>query len=79
MGPPGSSWRPPHNKTLTGLRVFVTGSDVDEWIPESSSRETARVLENLGATVTLRIYKDRPHVVCDEELAEVRSLLEAFL
>jgi predicted esterase len=79
MGQPGSDWRLPVGKTLTGLRVFLTGSDVDEWIPEASSRETARVLEGLGASVALRIYKGRSHVVCDEELAEVRSLLEASL
>lgn len=79
MGSPGSDWRPAEGKSLEGLRVFLTGSDVDEWIPEASTRETARVLENLGASVTLRIYKGRPHIVCDEELAEVRALLEARL
>ena len=79
MGQPGSDWQAVHKKTLTGLRVFLTGSDVDEWIPEASSRETARVLEDLGASVTLRIYKGRSHVVCAEELGEVRSLLEVSL
>ena len=79
MGLPGSNWQTASGESLRGLRVFLTGSDADEWIPERSSRETARVLQDLGASVTLRIYKNRPHIVCDEEVAEVRALLEAAL
>ena len=79
MGPPGSNWRLPPGKTLEGLRVFLTGSNADEWIPEASTRETARVLEDLGASVTMRIYDGRSHIVCDEELAEVRAMLQSAL
>jgi len=75
MGPPGTAWRTAGDKSLHGVRVFLTGSDADEWIPESNTRESARVLEKLGAEVILRIYKGRPHIVCDEELAEVRAFL----
>jgi phospholipase/carboxylesterase len=74
MGSPGTNPKLPA-PSLKGLRVLLTGSDVDEWIPEQSTRETARVLENLGARVTLRIYPGRTHVVCDEELAEAQALL----
>lgn len=79
MGPPGSNWRLPPGRTLDGVRVFLTGSNVDEWIPVASTQETARVLEELGASVTMRIYEGRSHVVCNEELAEVRALLHAAL
>lgn len=77
MGPAGTDWRPAGGQTLRGLRVFITGSDVDEWIPEDRSRETARVLEDLGANVELRIYPSRPHIVSDLELAEARSFLRS--
>jgi predicted esterase len=79
MGPPGTDWQTTGGKSLQGLRVFLTGSDADDWIPEANSRETARVLGSLGADVTLRIYHGRPHVVCDEELAEVREFLNGAL
>ena len=60
---------------LAGLRVLVTGSDSDEWIPEASTRETARLLSELGAEVRLRVYKGRPHIVSPEELAEARDFI----
>jgi len=78
MGPPGSdwkSWAPP----LAGLRVLLTGSDADDWVPEENTRETARVLTDLGAQVQLRIYHGRPHIVSEEEIAEARTFLDSML
>ena len=65
-------------QVLRGLRVLLTGSDVDEWISEESTRATAHVLTELGADVTLRIYKSRPHIVSPEELEEARRFIRAL-
>jgi predicted esterase len=76
MGPPGTQWRlAPPAATLGGLPVLLTGSDVDEWVPEARVRETASVLTALGAEVRCRIYNGRAHIVGDEELAEAREFL----
>ncbi len=75
MGPAGTDWHPADGKTLRGLRVFLTGSDVDEWIPEERTRQTAQVLADLGAEVEMRVYPSRPHLVSDLELSEARSFL----
>jgi len=75
MGPPGTNWRPAGGKTLGGLRVFLTGSDMDEWIPEERTRQTAKVLRNLGAEVEMHVYPSRPHIVSNLELSEARSFL----
>ena len=75
MGPAGTDWHPADGKTLRGLRVFLTGSDMDEWIPEARTRQTAQVLADLGAEVEMRVYPSRPHLVSDLELAEARSFL----
>jgi len=75
LGPPGTEWRPAQDHTLKGLRVFITGSDLDEWIPEERSREAASVLADLGAEVELRIYPSRGHIVSHLELAEAREFL----
>jgi phospholipase/carboxylesterase len=72
IGPPATPWP---TVDLRGTRVLITGSDVDEWVPESRVRETARVLERLGADVRLRIYTGRPHVVSDDEVAEARAFI----
>ena len=66
-------------RMLAGLRVLLTGSDVDEWIPEESTRETARVLTELGAEVKLHIYSGRPHVVSPAELEEARGFIRALV
>lgn len=74
MGVPGTVRRA--GPSLTGLRVLLTGSDADDWIPEASTRETAETLRRLGAEVTLHVYHGRAHVVGDDELAEARGILE---
>jgi phospholipase/carboxylesterase len=63
---------------LEGLRVFLTGSDADEWIPESRTRLTETVFTALGADVRMRLYKGKPHMVSDDEIEEARVLLEAL-
>jgi phospholipase/carboxylesterase len=76
IGPPGTPWRlAPSATTLGGLPVLLTGSDVDEWVPEARVRETANVLTALGADVRCRIYAGRAHIVSDEEIAEARELI----
>ena len=63
---------------LDGLRVFLTGSDVDEWIPEARTRLTETILSALGADVRMRLYPGRPHIVSKEEIEEARALLESL-
>lgn len=79
MGVPGSDWKTIAPRSLSGLRMLLTGSDVDDWIPEASTHEAANLLRELGADVQLRIYKGRPHIVSDEEIAEARSFLTALI
>ena len=77
IGPPGRPWRlAPPAMTLGGLPALLTGSNIDEWVPEARVRETAKVLKAMGADVRLRIYADRAHVVCDEELVEAREFIK---
>ena len=68
FGPPGTQWRGTPGM-LSGTRVLLTSSDVDDWIPEARVHETARVLEGFGAAVDVRIYPGRPHEVGEAELA----------
>lgn len=77
MGVPGSDWKAIAPRSLAGLRMLLTGSDVDEWIPEESTNEAANLFRDLGADVELRIYKGRPHIVSEEEIEEARNFLKA--
>ncbi|HTR37180.1 MAG TPA: alpha/beta fold hydrolase [Bryobacteraceae bacterium] len=77
MGPPGSDWKA-WAPRLDGLRVLLTGSDADDWVPQESTRETERVLTELGADVHCRIYHGRPHIVSEDEIADGRAFLDAL-
>lgn len=79
MGVPGSDWKSTAPRSLAGLRMLLTGSDVDDWIPEESTYEAARLFRELGADVQLRVYKGRPHIVSEEEIVEARSFLTALI
>ena len=72
IGPEGTRWPTPN---LSGMRVLITGSDIEEWVPEHRVRETASFLGDLGADVRLRIYEGRPHIVSELEIAEARDLI----
>jgi predicted esterase len=58
--------------------VLLTGSDVDEWVPEMRVHETASVLTALGAKVRCRILAGRAHLVSDEEIADARQLIRIW-
>jgi phospholipase/carboxylesterase len=79
MGPPGTEWKTAGGQSLKGVSVFLTGSDADEWVDEARTRETARVLEDLGAEVELHVYSGRPHIVSKEELTSAHEFLAARL
>jgi predicted esterase len=74
IGPPGTIWRAPGQ--LRGVPVLLTGSEVDEWVPAWRTRETEAVLASLGAAVETEVYADREHLVCDDEIARAKALLE---
>ncbi|ELY97923.1 alpha/beta hydrolase [Natrialba asiatica] len=60
---------------LDGTPAFLGCSDVDPHIPEERVHETARVLEELNADVTERIYEGMGHGVNEDELETVAELV----
>lgn len=76
IGPPGTRW--PAAPALRSVPVYLTGSVVDQWVPVARVEETARVLEANGAIVDLRVFDNRAHHVCDEEIAAARQVLASW-
>jgi len=74
FGPAGTLWKGEPGM-LAGTRALITGSDVDEWIPESRVHETANALRGFEAEVDVRIYQGRPHEVTEAELQEAACLI----
>ena len=78
IGPPEMDCPSPQ-QSLKGTRILLTGSDADEWISEKQTRRTARILEESGAEVRLKIYHGRPHIVSTDELEEARTMLRELM
>jgi phospholipase/carboxylesterase len=73
IGPDGTPRNYPGS--LAGTPVFLGCSDVDAHIPATRVRETATILESLGAVVDTRIYGGMGHVIIDDEVNAVRALV----
>ena len=68
-----------YSGSLAGTPVFLGCSDIDPHIPAARVRETATVLERLGADVTMRLYPGLGHTVNQDEIDEVNGLLAQIL
>ena len=73
IGPPGTSRG--YAGRFEDTPVFLGCSDVDAHIPLARVQESANVFRDMGATVDERIYPGMGHVINDDEIAAVRSIL----
>ena len=53
---------------LAATPVFLGSSDPDPYIPVERVRQTARVVEDLGADVLLKIYTNMGHTITHDEI-----------
>jgi len=75
IGPDGAPRDYPGS--LADTPVFLGCSDVDPHIPAARVRESASVLEKLGAQVRMRFYPGLGHTVSRDEADEVNKMLAA--
>ena len=73
IGPDGTAW--PVRPKLDGLRLLLTSSETDEWIPPHRARQTAHLFRARGAQVMLRIYPGRAHEIGGDEIELARTFL----
>ena len=76
IGPEGTPRDYPGS--LAGTPVFLGCSDVDPHIPLARVRDTTAVLRRLGAVVTERIYPGMGHLINEDEIRFVQSLLASL-
>jgi predicted esterase len=75
IGPPGTPRE--YDGNLAGTPIFLGCSDVDAHIPANRVRESATVLEALGARVTMRLYAGMGHTMNDDEISAVRDMMRS--
>jgi phospholipase/carboxylesterase len=76
IGPPGAPLAV--DGPLDGLPVLFSSGDPDPHVPWARVEQSAELLRDAGASVTLRRYPGRPHTVLQEEADTARALLAAL-
>ena len=62
---------------FAGTPIFIGSSDHDPHVPEARIDESEVILQQLGATVTKKIYPGLGHTINDDELQRASVLLNA--
>ena len=75
IGPPGSDLS--HEGDLSGTPVFLGSGDPDPHVPWARVEETAAILADMGADVTMRKYVGRAHTVSHAELVAANVLIQS--
>ena len=73
IGPPGADLT--HQGDLAGTPAFFGSGDPDPHVPWQRVQESARILAEMGASVTSRRYANRPHTISREELDFAKTLI----
>jgi phospholipase/carboxylesterase len=55
--------------------VLITTGDPDPHVPLSRVEESAVILKNLNADVTVKVYKGRPHTITGDEIELANQLI----
>ncbi len=75
----GDRLEPLKYQNLEQTPIFLGCSDVDSHIPKARVKESAVLLEKLGANVTLRLYPNFSHSINENELELARVLVNNSL
>lgn len=73
IGPEGTLRN--YSGSLAGTPIFLGCSDIDPHVPAARVRESAAVLEGLGAQVTMRLYRGLGHTINRDEADAVNQML----
>lgn len=77
IGPPNASFMP--KGSLWQTPVFLGASDPDAHVPWARVEQSARVLEEMGASVDLVRYPGAPHAILPDQLDRASRLISHSL
>jgi phospholipase/carboxylesterase len=73
IGPPGAKFV--YSGELSGNPCFLGAGDRDPHVPWKRVEESAAVLSDLGAAITLRRYPGLPHTINQDEIDHAKIIL----
>jgi phospholipase/carboxylesterase len=77
IGPVGANLH--HAGRLDGMHVLLSSGDPDPHVPWERVRVTNEVFAEMGASVTIARYENRPHTILEKEIEAARRLIEDAL
>ena len=66
-----------YNGDFAGTDIFMGCSDTDFHIPLQRLHESKAVADEMGAIVDLQVYPNMGHLISEDELKKVRSMIES--
>lgn len=66
----------PLSENVRDMPVFLGSGTVDDHVSPEQVRESARLFEEIGAEIDLRIYEGMAHTINEDEIAAVRGVLQ---
>jgi predicted esterase len=75
IGPLGANLR--HEGDLAGTPAYFGSGDPDPHVPFARVEESAAMLTQMGAVVTVRRFPNRPHTILPEEIEAARRMVQA--
>lgn len=64
--------------SVSGLPVYLTGSDADPWVPVSAFADAVQSVGRSGARLRADLFPGRGHEVSDPEIAMLSAVLDDF-
>lgn len=62
-----------YHGNFEGTKVFIGNSDQDPHVPLSRSEQSKKLMETLGADVTLKVYPGMDHTINEDEISWVKA------
>lgn len=63
---------------VSHLKMFIGCGTNDSWIPNDAAATSARLFQEAGAEVDLRIYEGMDHIINDDEIEGARALVSSI-
>ena len=73
IGPPDADFG--YSGDLAGTPVFFGSGDPEPHVPWERVQQSAEVLTEMGASVTAKRYRGKPHTITHKEIEVAKSLI----
>jgi phospholipase/carboxylesterase len=60
---------------VSGTPVFIGTGNPDAHVPLERVNETAKIMKKMNATVTVKVYDNRPHSISQDEIETANKLI----